>query len=187
MPISKDETDMLFGDVNGHSEGLCPQCRSPLIHDELKQEIELGDGETIFARVPIIRCEQCNLTYSAESFEEVRDAAIRVHQGLLGSAEIATIRKRLGYSRREFADAFGVPPASMERWENGRLIQSRSMDTLLRAIMIPSVATILDRRKFGSSFVREEGNVIQFRSLKERPNELARAREKSDNFDLRRM
>src|SRR5687768_14182288 len=110
----------------------CPNCDSiELAENEVLESFPFGEDEVIIqALVPMISCARCGFSYTDERAERARHAAACAHEGLLTPAEIKMLRVNLGLSRKEFNEAFGIPPASMERWENGRLLQNRSMDTL---------------------------------------------------------
>jgi putative zinc finger/helix-turn-helix YgiT family protein len=54
--------------------------------------------------------------------------------GLLTPAEIRENRERLGLNQQELQELLGLGGNSLSRWENGRVYQSRSMDTLLRLV-----------------------------------------------------
>lgn len=167
-------------------EDLCPHCDVFLEQGEVKDEIKLGDEESVFARIPVMACPSCSFAVMDADAEEIRDAAVRLHRRLLTSAQIREIRDNLGFSRREFAEAFGIAPASMERWENGKLIQSESNDTLLRALANKGTACALDRRRIG---LAAGANVTPIRTavLSSDPQKFKEALARAERFSLRRL
>ena len=54
--------------------------------------------------------------------------------GLLTPEEIRSGRVRLGLKQQELQELLGLGGNSLSRWENGRVYQSRAMDTLLRIV-----------------------------------------------------
>jgi len=54
--------------------------------------------------------------------------------GLLTPTEIRAARARLGLTQQELQQLVGLGGNSLSRWENGRVYQARSMDTLLRIV-----------------------------------------------------
>lgn len=52
--------------------------------------------------------------------------------GLLRSEEIKAIRQRAGLTQEEIAVKLGIGKKTYTRWENGRSLQNKSSDTLLR-------------------------------------------------------
>ncbi len=68
--------------------------------------------------------------------------------GLLTPEEIRAGRERLGLSQQEMAELLGLGGNSLSRWENGRVYQSRSTDTLLRLLFdVPQVLSYLRSRR----------------------------------------
>ncbi|HUU96115.1 MAG TPA: type II TA system antitoxin MqsA family protein [Phycisphaerae bacterium] len=60
--------------------------------------------------------------------------------GLLTPAEVRASRERLGLTQEELQALLGLGGNSLSRWENGRVYQSRSSDTLLRIVFGLSAA-----------------------------------------------
>lgn len=48
--------------------------------------------------------------------------------------EVSTVRKRLGYNQREFAEAFGFTLSAIKDWEQGRRTPERPARVLLALI-----------------------------------------------------
>jgi putative zinc finger/helix-turn-helix YgiT family protein len=182
--------DKIFKDMFGENlaHEVCPRCHGVLREVEVKEVIPVEGGAEVSVRVPVLNCAACDFMLTDKRAEEIRDAGVRLHKGLLTAKQIKDIRDNLGFSRREFSEAFGIPPASMERWENGRLIQSKSNDTLLRALANKGTASALDRRRIvlNSGQVRD-ASVIEFRSLKKDKVLFGNASVRSQRFRLRRM
>ena len=64
--------------------------------------------------------------------------------GLLTPEEIKAGRERLRLSQQELAELLGLGGNSLSRWENGRVYQARSLDTLLRMIfLVPEARSFL--------------------------------------------
>ena len=56
------------------------------------------------------------------------------HVGKVSTADIAAIRKRLGLSQARFALCFGISPATLRDWEQGRRHPEGPAKVLLRVI-----------------------------------------------------
>ena len=146
----------------------CIACAAGSTYEVMESEtFPFGDERIeIEVTVPVIRCHNCNFAYTDGRAEKARHAAVCEHMGLLAPEEILHLRKTvLCLSRDAFHASYGISAASMERWENGKLFQSESADTLLRALMDPAAAQRLDRRKprVASSTDASADNVIWVR------------------------
>lgn len=126
----------------------CPVCSGIHVTESEKLETFLyGENhEEIQVLLPVSRCSSCNFEFTDDRAEALRQEAVYDHHNLLYPTQIAAVRKSLGMSRREFQNAYGISCASMERWENGRLFQSESIDTLLRLLQDHEQARKHDRR-----------------------------------------
>lgn len=175
------------------ASSACPACETHNLHETIEVEsFPYGeDAESINAAVPVLTCSACNFVYTDERAEKARHAAVCKHLGLLSPEEILHIRKTvLGMSRDAFHAAYGLSSASVERWENGKLIQNESADTLIRALTEPATALLLDRRervRFDAPALIEIDNVVfvRFPNLAKRRERAEDAIERSKAFDLR--
>jgi putative zinc finger/helix-turn-helix YgiT family protein len=101
-------------------------------------EVELtGEryGQRFRIRMAGLKCSDCGFQtidsdQSSEFTRRVSDA-YRAANGLLTSSQIVAARTRLGMSQQQFAEHLGTGPASVKRWEVGK-VQERSMDALIR-------------------------------------------------------
>lgn len=152
----------------------------------LTMSIEEG-GEPFEVVVPAIKCLECGIVWpKQESAEKLCHAEACRQMGILPPEEVADLRRELGMTRKVFGEAFGIPHASMERWENGKLHQNKSMDTLLRALMIPGLAEKLDRRKIAKPTKNSGDNIIAFPLLSRKPKEeISEILERQARFQLR--
>ena len=67
--------------------------------------------------------------------------------GLLTPEEIRAGREKLGLTQQALQELLGLGGNSLSRWENGRIYQARSMDTLLRIVFdVPEAAAHLRKR-----------------------------------------
>lgn len=163
------------------------KCEGASEEEQVTERVPIGEqGDFFEVQVPIVHCLECGLRFRDHRAEQLRHAAACRHEGLLTPEEVKAVREDLGMTRKALAEAFRIPPASMERWENGRLMQNGSMDTLLRALRLPGVAGALDIRP--KSAGEDDGNVVYVnfaalakRSAAEREDAVRRSR----SFDLR--
>ena len=127
----------------------CPNCLAkevqPVVtpytakikHDGTEYTLEIAA-----LRVP--RCQNCGeILFSNQVDEQIRDA-LRSRLRLLTPSQIRAGRTALALHQSQLAERLGVAAETISRWENGALIQSRSMDNLLRVYFaIPEVRNVL--------------------------------------------
>lgn len=117
-----------------HKKMMCPNCRIVMSPVKGKKKARFR-GEDIAYEYEGFACPQCGLEAGTlgqtAAIQRTMADAYRRKVGLLTSAELSEGRKKLRLSQQAFADRIGVGIASLKRWE-GSIIQSRSMDKLLR-------------------------------------------------------
>lgn len=116
----------------------CAACGGTLSRTEAPIE-ESFRGETIWVYdVDHYECDSCGeieLDADAlDSWSQKIDEAYRAKNGLLSPEEIKSIRTSLGLSQMEFEAVLGVGKISVSRWENGKVIQNKTVDKLMRTM-----------------------------------------------------
>jgi putative zinc finger/helix-turn-helix YgiT family protein len=113
----------------------CPECGQKEIRTRFEtEEFPYGEGRgsvILKVEVPIRQCRSCGIEFTDTAADEIRDAAIRRHLGLLLPEQIRQIRKNCRASRKEFSSVTRIGEASLARWETGQLIQSGALDHFL--------------------------------------------------------
>lgn len=126
----------------------CPDCEGHSFTTVLHNDVfEYGSGDsqaTLHARVPVHCCDSCDFEFLGREGRLIKHEAVCRHLGLLTPTEIRSIRESHGMSRTEFAEVTGFGEATLNRWENGSVIQNRANDRFLRLL---KSLDILDRLK----------------------------------------
>lgn len=109
-------------------------------------------GTTVSVREELFRCRECGEEeYSLEqavAAERRAGEIYREQNGFLQPDEIAALRRRWGVTQAQLESALGVGRKTVARWEAGRVLQSRALDNLLRAIdQHPPVLGFLAQRQ----------------------------------------
>ena len=105
------------------------------------------DGRTVtfVARgidVPV--CQKCGEKLITGDVDRQINQAMHDHLRLLTPSEIRAGIENLGLSQKEVAVRLGVAEATLSRWLNETVIQSRAMDNYLRVFFqFPEVRTAL--------------------------------------------
>ncbi|MCC6357835.1 MAG: type II toxin-antitoxin system MqsA family antitoxin [Phycisphaerales bacterium] len=97
--------------------------------------IRIPDLEVIECGNP--ECDRANPDHSLIIGDESsRRITLETYRqlGLLTPDEIRAGREKLGLNQQELQTLLGLGGNSLSRWENGRVYQSRAMDTLLRLV-----------------------------------------------------
>ncbi len=102
--------------------------------------------------IPI--CENCGDKRFTIDVDDQINAALCAHLGLLTPDQIREGIERLGLTQKEVAERLGIAEATISRWVNKYVIQSRAMDNFLRvffqfpevraALSVPAIECGLD-------------------------------------------
>ena len=170
-------------------ERECPQCGEASIttywhHDTFTY----GSGDSavnLHVDLPVRRCDSCEIEFLDHEGERLRHEAVCRHLAVLSPAEISNIRKRFGMTRAVFAELTGLGAATLNRWENGAVLQNLANDRYLRLLALPQVMSTLQSlvtaaRSPNSSAL--SAKVIPFRALTDSPE----LRRDQASFQLRR-
>ncbi|MCY4060668.1 MAG: helix-turn-helix domain-containing protein [Gammaproteobacteria bacterium] len=87
--------------------------------------------------IPVRRCKSCGFEFTDREAEEIKHEAVCRHLGLLSPNGIRAIRGMHGMSRAAFSKVSGIGEATLNRWENGLLVQNRANDRFLRLLASP--------------------------------------------------
>ena len=121
----------------------CPVCgENQVITHHHQDSFEYGSGEsavTLHVELPVRRCEACEFEFLDQEGERIKQEAVCRHLGVLTSTEIRGIRERYRMTRASFAELTGLGEATLNRWENGVLIQNRANDRYLRLLAMPDI------------------------------------------------
>ena len=85
--------------------------------------------------LPVSKCESCGEVYYDNRADSATQNALRTHLGLLLPEQIVALREARGLTQSDVSRDTGIAAETLSRWENGRVIQSKSHDTLLRAYL----------------------------------------------------
>jgi putative zinc finger/helix-turn-helix YgiT family protein len=117
---------------------MCPTCCKKTVQPvtiEHVAEVKY-ESRTYSVEIPDLKvgkCSVCEEVYFDLDTDAQIDAAFRRKLQLLTAEQIRTGRKRLGMKQEEFANALDIAKATINRWENRKLIPSRVMNKLLKA------------------------------------------------------
>jgi HTH-type transcriptional regulator/antitoxin MqsA len=116
---------------------VCPLCEEGHLEPRHRSEkIKLSTGNHVHIDFQYSICDVCESEITTpkqakENQSHVRDAQ-RAAEGLLTSLEIKQIRARLGLSQSDASLLFGGGTNAFSKYERGEVIQSKSMDRLIR-------------------------------------------------------
>ena len=141
--------DTMDTDGTMDSDLICPQCGAESVttfrhHDTFNY----GSGDaavTLHVDLPVRRCAACDFEFLDHEGERLRHEAVCRHLGVLTPTEVQAIRKRHGMTRAAFAQITGLGAATLNRWENGAVVQNLANDRYLRLIAVPECMAALQR------------------------------------------
>ena len=127
------------------------------------------DSDAVELRVtlPIHVCPSCGFECLDDESETLKHEAICVHLGVLSPKEIRAIRGMHGMSRATFSKITGLGEATLNRWENGILIQNPANDRYLRLLATPQNMRALQRQTSGPAVPtpRSQATAGRFRAI----------------------
>ena len=164
----------------------CPQCGEREISTSIQQDkFVYGSGESaveLSVDLPVRHCSACDFQFVDSEGEEIQQAAVCQHLGVLPPQAIEDIRKKHGLSRAAFAGITGLGEASLSRWEKGINIQNPGNDRYIRLLEHPEVMEKLrDIAHEKSKSLHPDDNVIPFQILDVTDDLL----QNQENFKLR--
>ena len=153
------------------SEETCFDCDSPVRKTWGTHTFTYGLGAAaveLTVDLPIHVCPSCGLEFLDDEAETLKHEAVCSHLGVLSPNEIRGIRRMHGMSRTAFSKLTGLGVATLNRWENGILIQSAANDRYLRLLASPNNLHMLKRLESEppSSCSPSESDVGPFRAIK---------------------
>jgi putative zinc finger/helix-turn-helix YgiT family protein len=155
-------------------EQHCPECGDGAVSRRIERQLfpygEGAEAVELTVLVPVWKCSECGFEFLDESAEAIRHEAVCRHLGVLTPNDIRQMREEYGYSRAEFSRLTRLGEATLNRWENGILIQNQAYDQYLRLLRFPeNVRRLQAKRNLGSD---SSGSVVilaryRFRGLKD--------------------
>ncbi|WP_133021508.1 hypothetical protein [Sphingomonas sp. PP-CE-1A-559] len=147
-----------------------------------------ADEDIITVNVPVNTCVECDFSFTDFRAEEIRHDAACEHQNLLTPDRIREIRAVYGMNRRDFAAAFRIGHASLERWENRKLFISGQSSFYLLALENKEVGLSLLSIANEPAKTKDESNVIHvdFSALSASSERYEKALKRRDLFSLKR-
>lgn len=116
----------------------CAECRELEVHPCTIQNHPAKmkhDGRTYEVCIPefsVAKCRACGALHFDLGADRQFRAALRARLRLLTPEQIREYRTRLGLTQQQIADALGIAPETVSRWESGVMIQSRANDRFMR-------------------------------------------------------
>jgi putative zinc finger/helix-turn-helix YgiT family protein len=127
----------------------CPKCLQKTVSPALLayRAKARHDGAIFEWDIPDLRIPQCaacgELVFSNHADVQISQS-LRAHLRLLTPEQIEKTRRQLGLSQKDLSERLGSTEETLNRWEEGTLIQSRAMDNLLRVFFaLPAVRSVL--------------------------------------------
>jgi len=125
--------------TNAKDARLCEICGMGHTREERIDEVIRYEGlEAVVPDYLIFVCDTCGeATVDPESVKRAEPIVCDLHrrgEGMFTSDEIRAIRESFGLSQDDFGVLLGGGKKAFARYENGRVMQARSMDNLLRVL-----------------------------------------------------
>ncbi len=145
--------------------GFCPNCEKETTLVSIKRTEELNiRGEIVPAEVEYFRCEECGEEFerpgSGNDSLEMAYKEYRRRKGMVQPEEIYKLRKKYGFTQKEFSNLLGIGIATLNRYENGAL-QDEAHDRIIRLSMDPRNLLELIENNPGLVFNKGKENIVE--------------------------
>ena len=145
----------------------CPQCSAYSVVTSWHHDVfSYGSGDSaakISVEIPVLHCQSCGFEFLDQEAESLRHEAVCHHLGVLSPTEVRDLRAKYGMSRAKFAQTTGLGEATLNRWENGILVQNLANDRYLRLLALPGVMRQL------TQILHSNTETLQSRDIGSRP------------------
>ncbi|MCC6426625.1 MAG: type II toxin-antitoxin system MqsA family antitoxin [Phycisphaerales bacterium] len=169
----------------------CPMCgKNSLTEKHGEYRFEPPDpipgGAIVVPDATWYECGACHEQIVPPALEQAIERERCRRLGLLTPEEIKAVRERTGLSAVDMATLLGVGEKTYTRWENGRSLQNKSNDTLIRMVdRNAEIFEIVEAERQPGREAMVRNYVINLETLKGRQN-VAMAAHGADlsTFDL---
>lgn len=127
---------------------ICAECGAEMRQTSEPITEEYKGEKITVPGIEHFQCDECgNYEIGCDEADELSRHVANEYarrMGLLAPEEIASIRRKLKFTQKQFESMLGVSSPSVSRWENGAVQQSKPVDKLMRVIRdVPDVARYL--------------------------------------------
>lgn len=120
------------------ADDVCPSCGEAMRPSQAALRVQVHGEDVAVKGLRHLRCRACGeRLVGLETSKELRRRAYaqyRRDHGLLAAEEIQALREGLGMTQAQLAELLQLGANTISRWEADRLVQSASMDVLLRLV-----------------------------------------------------
>ena len=149
-----------------NTQELCPLCgeghvtvRSDMVENEYK-------GQKAMLPLVFKQCDACGSDFAgaaeAKQNRRVLMAWRKQLDGLLTGEEVTALRKQYELTQAQAAKLFGGGPVAFSKYENDDVMQSESMDTLLRLVRRSKEAfwALVEEKQMTAEFMQAKKSVM---------------------------
>lgn len=117
----------------------CPICGQQTLDDKTGTFVmavppNVSGGDIRIANATWQACSSCGEELISDELSKAIERTRYQRLGLLSPEQIKQVRARTGLSAVEMAQVLGAGDKSYTRWENGKSVQNKATDTLIRLI-----------------------------------------------------
>jgi putative zinc finger/helix-turn-helix YgiT family protein len=117
----------------------CPMCGEPTLVERsgeyrMEPPPNIPGGVIVIRDASWLHCTSCKEDILSSELDAAINRERYRRMGLLPSNEIRRVREKTGLSAVDMSHLLGVGEKTYTRWENGRSLQTKASDTLIRLI-----------------------------------------------------
>lgn len=143
------------------TQELCPLCGEG--HVSTHSEMVESEYKEHKAMLPLVfkQCDACGSDFAGAAESKLNRRVLMAWRkqvdGLLTGEEITALRKQYKLTQGQAAKLFGGGPVAFSKYENDDVMQSESMDTLLRLVRRSSATfwALVSEKSMESEFMQE--------------------------------
>lgn len=114
----------------------CPVCDShSLVEQNISHTATISHESVEYELTVIVPgsvCSNCGSVFLDHRADDLLRRELRAQLGLLQPEEIRQLREKHGLTQKEVSLGTGIAEATLSRWENYHVVQSKAHDTCLR-------------------------------------------------------
>ena len=148
----------------------CMMCGSKVevVNEPLFHYTDCGLNKVYLRDIPILKCSNSECADeeiaipNIEELHQTLSTMVAMQKSKLQPEEIRFLRTHLGFSGIDFAQAMGVSPETVSRWEKGSVKMKEASERLLRVLILGQLGPFRDYEQLKSFATKESRSAKRY-------------------------